>query len=299
MFRTILVPLDGSPLAEKALPTAIQIARRTGATLHLSCVLTPASRPAEPPGPPREEETALDLAAWRAQQAAPGTMVQTSHINGPPAPALAEHATSVGADLVVMTTHGRGPLSRFWLGSVTDGLLRRCPVPMLVLRPADAAPADLTAEVPVRRVVVPLDGSAFAETALGPATGLARLFGAAVELVHVVPPIPTVGPDGAYYGAPVANAALTDEIVRQAGAMLDRAVAKHLATAGLSVSTRVLVDERVACAVLDTTGPGDVIALASHARRPATRWLLGSVADKLIRGANVPVLVVRPTDKLA
>jgi nucleotide-binding universal stress UspA family protein len=151
----------------------------------------------------------------------------------------------------------------------------------------------MTVEVPIRRVVVPFDGSALAGAALGPATTLARLFGAAVELVHVVTPPPAVGPEGQVYYQPAVEAVLLDAIIRQAHEMLDKTVAR-LAADGLQVTTRVLIDQRIAAAVLEESRPGDVIALATHARGPATRWFLGSVADKLIRAAEVPVLVVRP-----
>jgi nucleotide-binding universal stress UspA family protein len=299
MFRTILVPLDGSVLAEKALPPALQIARRAGATLHLTCVLTPQARTDNPlhPGIPRDEQTALDLSAWRVRQAAPGLSVQTSLVEGPVAPMLAEHAAAVGANLIVMTTHGRGSLSRFWLGSVTDEMVRRTTVPLLVLRPADYAPAVMGTEMPIRRVIVPLDGAAFADKALGPAAALARPFGAELHLVHVVTPIPTNGPDGVVYAQTNDYGLVFEEMKRKGAAMLDRA-ATRVAAEGVKVTTRVVVAERVAEAILEEARPGDVIGLATHARAPATRWLLGSVADKLIRAADVPVLVVRPNGKL-
>jgi nucleotide-binding universal stress UspA family protein len=96
---------------------------------------------------------------------------------------------------------------------------------------------------------------------------------------------------------PVANNAFLDEMIRQADEMLKKA-AVRLAADGLKVTTTVVVaEEPIAAAILGQTRTGDVIALATHARGPATRWFLGSVADKLIRGADVPVLVVRPTGK--
>jgi nucleotide-binding universal stress UspA family protein len=222
------------------------------------------------------------------------TPVRTSLLEGPAAPTLAEHASAEKADLIVMTTHGRGAVSRFWLGSVTDELVRRTTVPLLVLRPADSAPGAVDAPVSVGRIVVPLDGSRRSESALGPAAALARLFNADLELLHVVPPLPAVAPDGSVYRHLAADAALIEEMNRGADRMLNKA-ADRLRANDLRVAMRVVTDVRVAAAILEETRPGDVIALATHARSPATRWLLGSVADKLIRGAEVPVLVVRPT----
>jgi nucleotide-binding universal stress UspA family protein len=308
MFGNILVPLDGSLLSEKALPLALQIARRTGASIRLTCVVPPpiANSPPLHPGLPRQEQGALDLTAWHVRQALwgdhrpanDGNTVQTSLVEGPVAPTLAEYAAGAGADLIVMTTHGRGAVSRFWLGSVTDELVRRSRVPVLVVRPADSNPVDteLTKEAPIRRVIVPLDGSTFAEAALGPATALARLFGATLELFHAVPMLPVVIAEGNVLTQPAADVAILDEMIRQGKEMVERTAAR-LTADGLKVKTTVVVAERVATAILDHTKPGDIIALATHARPPAVRWFLGSVADKLIRGADVPVLVVRPTGK--
>jgi nucleotide-binding universal stress UspA family protein len=310
MFRNILVPLDGSAISEKALPLALQIARLAGASIRLTTILPPAvaNSPPAHPGLPRNEQARLDLVAWRIRQAMAGDLrradhgraVMTSIVEGPVAPTLAEHAAGTGAELIVMTTHGRGAVSRFWLGSVTDELVRRSTVPLLVLRPADGHPADaeLAQDVPIRRVVVPLDGSQFAEAALGPATALARLFGATVELFHAVPMLPVVLAEGAVVTQPATDMAILDEMKRQAHKMVNQ-TAERLAADGLKVTTTVVVAERVAAAILDQTRPGDVIAIATHARPPAVRWFLGSVADKLIRGADVPVLVVRPNGKPA
>jgi nucleotide-binding universal stress UspA family protein len=299
MFGNILVPWDGSVVSEKAVPLALQIARRSGADLRLTCVLPPIGKsPPAPPGLPRHEQAALDLVAWRARQAEYANTVSTSLLEGPVAPTLAEHAAGTGADLIVMTTHGRGGLSRFWLGSVADELIRRSTIPVLVVRPADAQPSDdaLTREPPIRRVIVPLDGSQFAEAALGPASALARLFGATVELFHAVPTLPVVLAEGAVITQPAVDVAILDELKRQGHEMLN-ATAERLAAEGLKVMTTLVIAERVAAAIMDQTKAGDVVAIATHARPPATRWFLGSVADKLIRGADVPVLVVRPTGK--
>jgi nucleotide-binding universal stress UspA family protein len=265
-----------------------------------------ANAPPAHPRLPRDEQAALDLVAWRVRQALAGDIhhaddgksVLTSLVEGPVAPTLAEHAAGVGADLIVMTTHGRGAISRFWLGSVTDELIRRSTLPVLVVRPTDSEPADaeLTKETPIRRVVVPLDGSPLAEAALGPAAALARLFGATVELFHAVPVLPVVMAEGAVLTQPSVDVAVLDRKTRNAHEMLNK-TAERLAADGLKVQTTVVVAERVAAALLDQTKPGDVVAVATHARTPAVRWFLGSVADKLIRGSDVPVLVVRPTGK--
>jgi nucleotide-binding universal stress UspA family protein len=295
VIRTILVPLDGSPHSEQALPLAAEVARRAHAGLRLACVLVPKVEEwTQAISQPYDEQAMLDLAAQRVRQAVPDGPVQTAVLEGPVAETLARHAADVRADLIVLTTHGRGAFSRFWLGSVTDEMLRCSPVPLLVLRPAGAGPTDAAAEAHVRRVVVPLDGSEFAEAALGPAAALSRLYGAGLELLRVVAPLPAVGPDGVDYVQAATDAAILGELTRQAGEALET-TAERLRRDGLTVTTRVAVHDHVAAAVLEATRPGDVVALATHGRRAMVRWLLGSVADKLVRGAEVPVLVVRPT----
>jgi nucleotide-binding universal stress UspA family protein len=287
MFKTILVPLDGSPLSEKALPAAVSIARRANGSLRLVTVLVPKVEGwTQAIREPHDVKTVLDLVAHRVREAAPGVTVDTDLLEGQIAETLAARAADVRADLIVATTHGRGALSRFWLGSVTDELLRRAPVPVLVVRPGEDKGADVAAEIPVRRVLVPLDGSPGAEAALGPATALARLYGAGLELLHVVSPMPAIMP-----GNPATLAA--EEVSRQAQQSLNR-VAERLRQDGLAVTTRVVIYDRVAAAVLEQAGPDDVIALATNARRGVARWVLGSVADKLVRASEVPVLVVGP-----
>ena len=107
-------------------------------------------------------------------------------------PAIAEtlnaHAATTGADLIVMTTHGRGPLSRFWLGSVADELVRRATIPILLVRPQEKAP-DLSSEPILRHILIPLDGSALAEQALEPALALGKLMEADYTLVRIYFPL--------------------------------------------------------------------------------------------------------------
>ena len=96
--------------------------------------------------------------------------------DGPVAGVIRDQAKIAGADLIVMTTHARGIFSRFWLGSATDDLLRDSPLPLLLAHPQPHAP-DLSAEMPLQRWLIPLDGSELAEQVLEPALRTANLFG--------------------------------------------------------------------------------------------------------------------------
>jgi nucleotide-binding universal stress UspA family protein len=316
MYRNVTVPLDGSNFGEHALPLALDVARKAGATLRLTHVLPPvASIYSEAPlfledrleADFAEQERArrqgyLDGLAARVRKAAPGVTVVTSLQEGEPAETLQKEAAVSGTNLVVMTTHARGALGRAWLGSVADELLRHLPVPLLLVRPAPGA-ADLAAEALPRHVLVALDGTPLAEQMIGPAVELGRMAGAGFTLLRVLKPVVTMAPPpaaGASLGQMAAELvermrAVQDSLRKEALDYLE-GVAAPLRAEGLRVFTRVTMDEQPAVGVLneaESQGPG-VIALATHGRRGLSRLVLGSVADKVIRGSHLPVLVCRP-----
>jgi nucleotide-binding universal stress UspA family protein len=292
MFRSILIPLDGSPFAEQAIPLARAIARRAGARLDLvrAHVLYALTQPAASWGPydpvqdaewKQQEEAYLEGLAGRLTGVG---RVTCAVVSGLAADAVLERARARAADLIVMTTHGRGPVSRFFLGSVADELVRRAPAPVLLIRPG-AVPPDLTREAEVRDVLIPLDGSALAEGILETALGLGRLLGARCTLLRVLesaspPRLVLPGDERGEPGACEATAFLEGLAARFRGP-------------SLPVRTRVVVAPRAAAAILRQAEflGSDLIALATHGHGGLRRLLLGSVADKVIRAAPVPVLV--------
>lgn len=310
MYRSVLVPLDGSAFGEHALPLALSIARRGGATLHVTHVHVPPApiniEGVAFPDPSVEREVRekgrayLEGVVGRLQAAAK-VPISTDLLDGIVPEAVHEHAVAVKADLVVLTTHGRGPLSRFWLGSVADQLIRRLPMPMVLVRPQGAAP-DFARDVAFHRVLIPLDGSPFAEQILPPATALGTLMKAEHMLVRVVPPllpgdyelgeVPMVGLPGSRL---TQLRGIQEKAQEEATAYLE-GVAARLCTQGISMQTRVVCHDSPASAILDAAGQvgADVLALATHGRGGLARLLLGSVADKILRGATTPVLLYRP-----
>lgn len=300
MFGSVLVPLDGSRFAEQALPLAATIARAARAKLRLVLVHEPSLPPL---GQPDERSyVAAELRQRRAEKAylkgqvdrlraETGVRATSVTLDGEVVPAIAEQAHLVDGGLVVMTTHGRGPVSRFWLGSVADELVRTLPVPILLVRPEEGEPAPRAA---TGRIVVPLDGSELGEAALVPAAELAERLDAALMLVHVLEPVPVVGD-----GAPVYPAAMAAEFIdarrARAEAYLDD-TARPLRERGLRVEVAPVVVGSVAEVILDLAHGEDVafVALSTHGRGGLQRLLLGSVADKVVRAAECPVLVVRP-----
>lgn len=234
----------------------------------------------------RENERAYLGALTRRLEGVTRATLTSSFLEGPVAEAIAEQARSQGAGLVVMTTHGRGPLARFWLGSVADQLVRCSAVPVLLVRPREPAP-EPSARPTFSKILIPLDGSELAERILGPAVELGRMTDAEYRLLRVVEPV--VVPNAGY------DSTLIDRLEEEARAYLAR-VEERLRGRSLRVQTRVVVGCPAAPAVLDVAASDgvDLIALETHGRGGLGRLLLGSVADKLIRGAAVPVLVHRP-----
>jgi nucleotide-binding universal stress UspA family protein len=293
MFRTILVPLDGTPFAEQALPWALCLARPGGATLDLvrGHVLYALTQPAAAWAPfdpvaeadcKQEERAYLDTVARRLTGAAP-VSVRRTLMDGLETDGVLKRVEDGRADLVVMATHGRGPLGRFFLGSVADVLVRETSVPVLLVRPRGPAP-DLLPGPVAANVLVPLDGSRLAEQALGPAADLARLLLVPCTLLRVLEPIGvTTGP-------------ASPEVRTAAALAYLEKVADRLRGQGMPVQTRVAVAAHPARAILSEAQAqeGTVIALATHGRGGLTRVMLGSVADKVLRAAAGPVLVYRP-----
>ena len=145
----------------------------------------------------------------------------------------------------------------------------------------------------VKRILVPLDGSTLAEEALRPAIEIAKLANAELTLFRVIEPIPVLAPDGMIPQPTILDASVLEELKTQARTYLE-GKADKLRKDGLSVSCRVSIDDRVAPAILEESREFDLVTLATHARHGVARMLLGSVADKVVRGAIGPVLVARP-----
>lgn len=294
MFRRILVPLDGSTFAEAALPLVLSLARRSGGDIRLLTIHEPVPAFAfgewDDAARSWAQEYLGELRAKIAAQAdrEPTTTVRDGAVVGE----IRQEAESWGADLVAMATHGRGAVSRVWLGSVADGCVREVRRPVLLVRAAeDTRPPDLSTTVAISRVVVPLDGTSLAEGALDGAVALARLFGARLSLLRAV--AYPVGPMSPYLPHTIEiNQQVVDESRDAAEGYLS-GVADRLAGSGLEIDTTVATDQHPAHAILEHAGD-DAVAMATHGRSGLGRALLGSVADKVIRGARGPVLALRP-----
>ena len=313
-MRALLVPLDGSALAETALHTAIALARRSpGARLEAVVVLTPPPAVVQVSGAPVTDrrfdhdlyaETERYAAAMRQQllALAPDLAPSLTLLYGDAAERIAHFAREGEYDVIVMTTHGRTGVSRAWLGSVADGVLRLSSVPVLLLREETAVVP--TADAPLfTDVVVPLDEGKVSEEILADVLAVAGT-SARVHLVHVVVPPRWLPPPSALEivgaGEPTVEDA-GDLVYERRDAAVQRLgrVAEQLRARGVEVQVQIPVHASPAEAILaGAHGAGaSLIAMTTHARRGAGRLLLGSVADKVVRGATVPVLVRMPTHR--
>ena len=313
MFRSILVPLDGSLLAEGALPTALSIAQRCGASVDLvsthavfqagspTICWGPYYDPAQDAALKEQSQAYLDAVAKRLRRCSPVPLT-SAVIEGAVVDGVLERARAVAANLIVMTTHGRGAMSRFWLGSTADSLMRQSSIPILLLRSRDRL-EDRKVTPDLQRILIPLDGSELAERVLGPAVALGKVVDANYTLLRAVEPdfhpyrFPNPGDVGQTEQRRVTNVTAAEKgwkEERRARAVryLD-GVAMRLRGESLCVNTQV-VECDASSALLRYANGFHLVAIATHGRGGFKRLLLGSVADKVIRGTVTPVLVYRP-----
>lgn len=299
-FRTILVPLDGSSYAAQALAVAERFAGNHDSTVHLVLVHQPAPVWFSSPDLP-EDMAAFDAAAWHREveylegvarrfAADSGLSVKHRVLDGDVAPAIEEYTAAEGIDLVVMTSHGYGGLTRLWLGSTADKLIRRVNIPVLVVHPA---PDGGVVPPRIRRILVPLDGSQFSASILGQARTMALANAAELVLAMIVEPLPPMMPPVPF---PLGVPPVPEEMRLLEDQRYLDAVRNRLEDEGLQVEIRLRMGRKVARQIAELAAHErcDLIMMATHGAGGLDRLLLGSVTDQVLRRATVPVLVVPP-----
>lgn len=324
MFKRIVVPLDGSPRAEQAIPVAARLVRASAASLVLVRVaLIPfeSSRWRSPVVPPEVIQHDIDaeldhvktyLEGAATLSALAGLTVETHVLVGSVvAQRLLSAAQSLQADLLVMCSHGYSGLTRWALGSVVLHVARQSSVPVLVLHEqAGALPNLQPGETRPVRVLVALDGSAFAEAAVAPAASLSAAWSApwpgALHLAHILP-FPLSEESGQTERVTLAR----ERALIAAKAYLRRVEQSlqegEVAGLKLLVTSSVAVHADVAEALMRMAEHGssleavagvngcDVIAMATHGRGGLKRWALGSVTERVLGASRLPLLIVRPS----
>lgn len=318
----ILVPLDGSKTALTALPPAMALAEREGARLFLATAATTfppiamkegggaGRKPAQGWFEEERKRARTYLSEVRTRIGETPVDIEVRILSGRPVDALAEAVDELDIDLVVMTSHGRGRLERFWIGSVADGLIREAPCPILLWRPGWEAVVDSDAPLPdpdedaaaepnlearprLRSILVPLDGSGLSESILPHVRALADAGTTKLHLVAVLPP-----------ASRLPSPYLPDQVKREEARREEadelrqylESRAEILRNDGFTVDIGIVKDQPPAEGILAHRRAvnADLVALSTRGQGGVTRLVTGSVADKVIRAGRVPVLVHRP-----
>jgi nucleotide-binding universal stress UspA family protein len=325
MFKRILVPLDGSTCAERAIPVAARIARASGGAV----VLVRAVNVAIGFWPSLAGEAAVVQSVLDADQAVADEYLagikqapeladittETRIVFGPVASAILAVAASAQADLMVLCSHGYTGMTRWALGSVAEKVARSAQVPVLVLREAGPVPSGPHPDVtrPLRALVA-LDGSVLAKAVLEPAACLIAALAApaqgALHLVRVVKPVipdrEGKDPEEQEHFLSKAKRYLSSTLEQMRAGL----VAPALANLKLSVTWSVAIETDVAEGIVrvaengeDAEGAGvfgrcDVIAMATHGRGGIQRWAMGSITERVLSATKLPLLIVRPPDMM-
>jgi nucleotide-binding universal stress UspA family protein len=313
MFKRILVPLDGSDRAERAIPVAARVARALGdSVILLRVVTTPVdSGPyIAPPAQYAKENIDTDIAGATSylQNIAKsdelvGITTEVKALFGAAAPTILSAAQSFHANIIVMCSHGYTGYKRWVLGSVADKVTRHSPIPVLVLREGGPVPATAVQQ-PVR-ALVSVDGSPLSEAVLEPAAYLAAALAqatsqqCALHLLRVVD-LPTTG--GKFKSDVHIDTGVKEQAKHEDEAYLatlaNRLREGDLANLDLSITYSVEVDPDVAEAIVKKAEQDkfDFIAMATHGRGGVQHWAMGSVSERVLHATRLPLLIMRPQD---
>jgi len=306
MFERILVPLDGSPRAELILSQIARILRRDDAEVRLLRVVDI---------PEAVGRISLAILRQKEREEAQqylhdiilrfGDKAEKIHARvaeGWTAEVILETARTEGATMIAMTTHGRTGILRWLMGSVADKVLRASEVPVLLLRAVHppntpALASGTSGALPFRRILIATDDSPSSMAIVDPAMQLAVKCGSEIVALHVwdsyvLDGSPLLGMEAGMTPPPDAPLSSEDEVTAR--------VARQLAPSGIKV-TRVTRYGEPATEILDHSFKHnvDLIAIATHDRWELSRWMTGSVPERVLRSAGVPLLIVRAAEKPA
>lgn len=301
MYKMIMVPTDGSGFDREAIRVALRIAERSQAAVRLVRVHSTAAAFGKGRSPEAATVSAEMLGEERSRilselhsLAAECRNTSDAHIgvaleDGPVPDALETYASRNEVDLIVISSHGRGGITRLSFGSVTDSLIRHTTIPVLVVKP-HASYLNPGADELFRRIIVPLDGSSLAEEILPGVVALAKLDTARLTLLTVL--VPRTSLQKASVGE---KAPWWDSDIATAQAYLYR-IAAQLREDGCLTTTHVAIGENVGPVIADYASEvrADLVAIATHGRGGISRALRGSVADVVTRTGTTSMLVFRP-----
>ncbi|HVB65179.1 MAG TPA: universal stress protein [Nitrolancea sp.] len=305
LIGSVLLPHDGSPLADSTLPYAVELVRITGASLELLRVLEELKPIYDSglrtlvwidPAHPRAELVASEVLGPVVEKLMDqGLAAKTIVRVGDPRSEILDEAETLANPLILLASHGRSGLSRFVFGSVATRVLQTSQNPVMIVRAREAE--EQPEAVSLKHIMVLLDGSDLSEKALPYAAELARDSGGQLHLVRVAETYRDELPDKPphIFTAPSYQAMLEhfDELERQARDYL-AGVATRLEGELLSVTSEVLSGDpfREIGKCSEREQP-DLIVMTTHGRSGIARWFYGSVADRILTSTSTPVLLVR------
>ncbi len=298
MYERILVPLDGSQLAEVALPYARSLAERLGSEIDVVCVEefnlndalenipNPQSNEVEPVK--YSAKNYLERVAMRSPEIRPKTLI------GRPADAIVEYANEENIGLIVMATHGRSGIKRWALGSVADKVVRASNQPVMLIRAKGAHP-DIHNSSAFKKILVPLDGSEESEIIIPYIRELGSRLKAEIVLFQAVERFTHL-----YYLADmmaVTHLPYSDQEMEpfraDAASYLEK-VGESLKGEGITLSSKVGIGD-IAEWIIEFADEidADLVAMTTHGRSGISRWRLGSIAHKVMHAGNTPLMLVR------
>ena len=297
MYERILVPLDGSELAEVALPYAEEFAGRLGSQIDLLYVSDSGKDPYR-----RMHRLYLQkmvdrvkrgVKKYAAGRASGDVKINPVIVTGRPADEIVEYTEKQNVGLIVMATHGKSGIRRWSMGSVAEKVVRATTRPLALIRAKGAQP-DVRAKGILKKILVPLDGSKEGESVLPYIEEIASKLQAAVSLLQVIDVgYSTIAAEG--YSYLLYSERQMESFKQYARSYLNE-VAARLKKSGMAVDIVVrpgkAADEIVQFAEEAHT---DLVAMATHGRSGVGRWVFGSVAERVLYEGNTPLLLVRAT----
>ena len=298
MYKRILVPLDGSELAEVALPYAEELSVKLGIGIELlRAVALPVY--SEPLGGVYNVEQELAFKSGAKEYLSRvgcrlkerGIDVRPGVVSSTAAEGIIDCASKDGVELIVLATHGHSGLTRWALGSVADRIIRGTDKPVVLIRAKEHQPA-VSEQGVIKKIVVPLDGSKESEAVIPCVTWFAAGLGAEVILFQALAggfhTITAEGYDYTIYPEQqiASDKAFAENYLTMAG--------KQFEEKGIGLSYEVRVGDAAEEIIEFANDLGaDMVAMSTHGRSGVSRWVLGSVAEKVLREGNKPLLLVR------
>lgn len=288
MYSKIVVPLDGSKLAEQILPYARLLAEAYAIPIELLRVHHPDSHASYWPPLPTQEY----LKHISARYLPVSLRIEFTETEGEPADVIVNRAKRDQHTLIAMATHGLSGIRRWLLGSVASKVVQATANPLLLVRPVEGH--DPAMEIHLTRVFVPLDGSGLAEKILPFVLPLAKKLAMETQLLRAysVPPECYLVGDGLYM-QPITE---QKEVIRKEAAVYLDGKVETLQAEGFRRVIATAIDGDPAEVIIDLAQktPESLIAMCTHGRSGIGRWMLGSVAEKVIQHSRNPVLLLRP-----